>query len=52
MGAARSIAGVISIDLDDSTSTFTIVGDVRIPGLLFIAILFPPNTVQRSSEGG
>ena len=28
VGAARSLAGIISIDLDDSTSTFTIVGDV------------------------
>ena len=30
VGAARNIAGIISIDLDDSTSTFTIVGDVSI----------------------
>ncbi|XP_065886599.1 RNA-binding protein FXR1-like [Dysidea avara] len=29
VGAARSITGVISIDLDDSTSTFTIVGDSK-----------------------
>lgn len=28
VGNARSIAGIISIDLDDSTSTFTIVGEV------------------------
>ena len=28
VGNARSIAGIISIDLDDSTSTFTIVGNV------------------------
>ena len=28
VGAARSIAGIISIELDDSTSTFAIVGDV------------------------
>ena len=30
VGNARSIPGIISIDLDDSTSTFTIVGDVSI----------------------
>jgi len=29
VGAARNITGIISIDLDDATSTFTIVGDVR-----------------------
>lgn len=29
VGAARNIAGIISIDLDDSTSTFTIVGDSK-----------------------